>query len=132
MLGLILAALYVAFSLVAHDTQPVAAVESTLGFLWYWHVLLALVGLLVPLGGMVLASGSGTDRVAGLSLLAGSPVILLLLLLIPGLFLGGVYCVDNGIQSGEIVNQNHVVVGGILYGLGILVLLANRARSSNN
>jgi hypothetical protein len=138
MLGLIFAALYVAYSVVVQDSTPLVAFESTLGFLWYWHIVwgsvLILIGLLVPLGGLVMtaAGGDKKTKAAGLAVLAGSPIVFLLLLFVPGLFLGGVYCLDSGIQGGEVVNQNHVIVGGILYGLGILLRLASRGSSKSN
>lgn len=137
MLGLILAALYVAYAIVANEVAPVAAVEATLPFLFYWHcfwgAILILVGLCVPAGGAFLAIGGskGTERAAGLALLAGSPLIILLMVLGPALFIGGVYCVDSGIEAGEIVNQNHVIVGGILYGIAILLRLCSKSSSSS-
>ena len=138
MVGLILAALYAAYAIVANEVTPVAAVEATLPFLFYWHcfwgAILVLVGLLVPLGGTLLSIGGSTggERAAGLAMLLGSPLIILLLILGPALFIGGVYCVDSGIEGGEIVNQNHVIVGGVLYGIAILCRLCSKFSTSSD
>lgn len=138
MLGLILAALYVAYAIVANEVAPVSAVEATLPFLFYWHcfwsAIIILIGLCVPLGGAFLTLGgsTGKERAAGLALLAGSPLIIVLLLLGPLLFIGGVYCVDSGIEAGEIVNQNNVFVGGILYGIAILCRLCSKFSTSKD
>ena len=136
MLGLIFAVLYAAFAIVVNDVQLIAAAESTLGFLWYWHVvfavLITVILLLVPLGGSILMLGgdNAKDKGIGVAVLLSSPFIFLLGALGPALFLGAVYAVDSGIQGGEIVNQNHVIVGGVLYGVAILSQITHRSFKS--
>jgi hypothetical protein len=133
MLGLILAGLYVAYAIVINSVAPVVAVEATLGFLWWWHIIWGAVliglGLLMPLLGAVVAT---ENKALGIGLVAASPVIMFFICLIPALFLGGVYAIDSGIQGGEIVNQSHVIVGSVLYGLGVLLRLSSRNSSSKD
>jgi hypothetical protein len=52
--------------------------------------------------------------------------------MVPALFLAGVYCVDSGIQGGEIVNQKYVLIGGILYLIGLLGQLSHRTTSTSS
>lgn len=135
MLGLIFAALYTAFAIVANNTSPIAAVELTLGFLWYWHVvfscIIGFILLAVPfIGLVVMVNGNKKNKTIGAALLLGSPIILFLGALMPALFLGAVYAIDSGIQDGEVVNQNNIIVGGILYGIAILGQIIYRSSQS--
>ena len=137
MFGLILAALYVAFSVLFYDTNAGVAVESTLPFLWYWHmtfaVIKAVIWLIVPIIGIGLGTfADKTDaKLVGLGMLLGSPILLVLMAISSALFLGGIYGIDSGLQGGEVVNQSHLVIGSILYGLGALSQLSSRSSSSS-
>lgn len=137
MLGLVFAAFYVAFAIVVNNTPPIAAIESTLGFLWYWHVVFAciigIILLIVPIAGLFAAvNEDGKQKVFGAIVMLCSPLIFLLGMMGPALFLGAVYAVDSGIQDGEIVNQTHVIVGGFLYGVGVLNQIVNRVTMKGN
>ncbi len=137
MFGLILAGLYVAYSVVFNNVQLTPAVESTLGFLWWWHIAFScvglLIGLLIPLiGSLIAIGGKGKERAAGAAVVLASPIILVLILFAQILFLGGVYAVDNGIENGEVVNQGSVIVGAALYGFAILMRLFNRVNSKSD
>jgi len=137
MFSLILAALYVACRVLFSNAEPLSAFESTLGFLWIWHMTFAvmkvIIWLAVPILGAVFgAAGDGNEKVAGIAAVLVSPVLLILMLISSVLFLGGVYALDSGIQNGEIVNQNHVIVGVILYFLAVLTQLRRTASSSSS
>lgn len=137
MFSLILAALYVACRVLFSNAEPLAAFENTLGFLWYWHmtftVLKVIIWLAVPvIGGIFGVAGTSDEKIAGIAAVVVSPFILALMLISSLLFLGGVYAFDSGIQNGEVVNQNHLVMGCILYFLAVLTQLRRTASSSSN
>jgi len=136
MYSLMLAALYVACRVLFSNMEPVAAVERTLPFLWYWHLAFAIikfiVWLLIPLFGAAVASSNDRERLAGAAILVASPFVLVMFLFASTLFLGGVYGLDSGIQEGSVVNQSHVVVGSVLYGLAVLLQMRARASTKSN
>lgn len=135
MFGLILSAIYVACQVLFSNAQPLSAFENTLGFLWVWHmtfaVLKAIVWLIIPVIGAIFGFvGDSNEKLAGITAVVLSPLLLIMMSITSILFLGGVYALDSGIQNGEIVNQNHVVVGAILYFLGVLFNVGNKSSSS--
>lgn len=136
MFALILAAMVVACQMLFSNREPLAAIESVLPFVWYWHIMWLVTKfffwLLMPLVGII-SAGADDDRakMGGWIILAASPFVLFGLMLKSVLFLGGVYAIDSGIQMGEIVNQSHLVVGCILYGLAILSQVMFKTSSSS-
>ena len=126
MFSLILAALYVGYKVLISNVDAIVAVENTLGFLWYWHITFAvikcLIWVLIPLFGIFLGtvSNRSEEKAMGLAMILGSPFILVFMALSSALFLGGVYAIDSGLQGGEVVNQRHLVIGCVLYGIGVL------------
>jgi hypothetical protein len=136
MYSLMLAALYVACRVLFSNMEPVAAIERTLPFLWYWHLTFAIikfiVWLLIPLFGAAVASSNDRERLAGAAILVASPFVLVMFLFASTLFLGGVYGLDSGIQEGSVVNQSHVVVGSVLYGLAVLLQMKARVSAKPN
>jgi hypothetical protein len=137
MSGLIFAALYVAFKVLFSNTEPVAAVEMTLSFLWYWHmtfaVIKAIIWIFIPIfGGLMLGAGNDKEKAAGAAIIAVSPIFLVLFSISSALFLCGVYGVNSGIQDGSVINQSHVVVGLILYGLAVLLQMKSKNSSNSN
>lgn len=137
MFSLILAALYVACRVLFSNSEPLVAFENTLGFLWYWHmtftVLKVIIWLAVPvIGGIFGVAGNSDEKLAGIAAVVLSPLLLFFMTLTSILFLGGVYACDSGIQNGEIVNQNHLVMGCILYFLGVLIQLRRTSTTSSN
>jgi len=99
MYSLMLAALYVACRVLFSNMEPVAAVERTLPFLWYWHLTFAIikfiVWLLIPLFGAAVASSNDRERLAGAAILVASPFFLVMFLFASNMFLGGVYGLDS-------------------------------------
>ena len=137
MFSLILAALYVGCRVLFSDAEPLAAFENTLGFLWYWHltfaILKGLLWTLVPILGVAFgASGDDKQKVAGIAAVVASPFLLVLMLLSSALFLGGVYGMNSGIENGVVVNQNHLVVGVILYFIAVISQLRSHSTSSSS
>lgn len=137
MFSLILAALYVACRVLFSNAEPLAAFENTLGFLWYWHmtftVLKVIIWLAVPvIGGIFGVAGNSDEKFAGIAAVILSPLLLVLMTITSVLFLGGVYALDSGIQNGEVVNQNHLVIGAILYFLAVLAQLRRTSTSSSS
>lgn len=137
MFSLILAALYVACRVLFSNAEPLAAFENTLGFLWYWHMTFTvskvIIWLAIPVIGAIFgAAGDSNEKIAGIAAVVMSPFILALMLISSLLFLGGVYALDSGIQNGEVVNQNHLVMGCILYFLAVLTQLRRTTTSSSN
>ena len=136
MYSLILAALYVACRVLFSNMEPVAAVDRTLPFLWYWHFTFAIVKfiiwLLILLFGAAVASSNDREKMAGFAILAASPFLLVLFSISSALFLCGVYGLDSGIQEGSVVNQSHVVVGSVLYGLAVLLQMKTRVSTKSN
>jgi len=137
MLGLILAVLYVAYSMVTTGASAETAFAATLPFLWYWHVTWAvifgiLVGLLFLISFIALF-GKKTAGLGALGMFVASPLVLVLGALGSALFLGGVYCVDQAIPMADGTaapfaewNIQLFVVGCILYGLACLRQLSAR------
>jgi len=141
MFSLILAALYVAFKVLFTETDAITAVESTFGFLWYWHLGFAVaklvVGIVVALAAMLgAASGSSTtgERTAVVGFIGLlSPLLIFAFMLTSFLFLFGVYAMDSGIQGGVVVNQSRLIIGCVLYGLACLTQIrASRSSSSSS
>ena len=91
------------------------------------------ISLIIPLAGSILAiSGDGAKKAGGIALVLSSPLIMFLILLRPALFLGGVYAIDSGIESGEMINQSHLIIGCVLYGIGLLMQLNNNSSKSKD
>ncbi len=139
MFSLILAAISVACQMLFWDVSAVAAVESTLWWLWGWHMAFAIFKIVCGLVVTVLAFVGATNAVdtsgeataVGVMIAMGSPLIMALFMIGSILFLGGVYAIDAGIQGGEVIDQSKVVLGSILYGLGVLMQY-NRSRNSSS
>lgn len=135
MFGLILAAIYVAYNVLVSNAEPLSAFENTLGFLWTWHIIFAaskaIIWLIVPVVGAIFGVvGDSNEKIAGVTAVVLSPLLLFAMSITSILFLSGVYALDSGIQNGEIVNQNHVILGAILYFLGVLFNIGNRSSST--
>jgi len=147
MFGLVLAALYVAYSMVVTKVAAEVAVASTVGFLWYWHLTFACIFgaivaviFLVSCGAIVFGSGE-VKGVGALGALVGTPLLLLVGAIGSVLFLGGVYCFGEAIaydpETGAVLpfaawNVPFMVIGGILYALGALRQIGTRISSSSN
>ena len=129
-----------AFKVLFSDTQPMSAFEATFGFLWYWHMTFAVLKVLFGVGATILGVVAGSEaadtrgeRLTILSLIGvGTPLLMILLMINSLLFLGGVYAWNSGVQAGQIVNQNHFVVGCILYGLACLSQMRSASASSSS
>jgi hypothetical protein len=139
MFSLTLAMIYVACKVMFSETEFLAAFEATLPFLWYWHMTFAVIkagflGLIPVIGAVLATSGKDDEKnwIAGLGLLAASPILFVLMMISSALFLGGVYALDSGIQGGQVINQSHVTVGCILYGLAMLGQLRGTTTSSSS
>ena len=135
MFGLVLAAIYVAFHVLFSNSELLSAFEKTLPFLWYWHMIFtvfkAIVWILLPICGVFLSvAGDHKEKVAGVGMLVASPILLIVFSVSSILFLLGVYGIDSGIEDGSIKNQSHVIIGFVLYFLGILVSKSSKATNS--
>ena len=135
MLGLVLAALYVAYC-VAQSTTAEAAIASTMPFLWYWHLVfvcifgvIVLIVFLVGLGMTVFGDSGGTKGAGLVVSFLGAPLMIVLGAIGAGLFLGGVYCMnaaiavcpDTGaVQSFDAWNMQLFITGAVLYGIGVI------------
>lgn len=136
MFGLILAAMYVACRIMFSDTEPLVAFENTLGFLWYWHmtffVIKTIIWMIVPLVSVLFGVvGDREEKMAGIAALVVSPLLLFIIMISSVLFIGGVYSLDSGIQDGQIINQNRVIVGAILYFLAMMAQMKPKGNNSN-
>jgi hypothetical protein len=135
MLGLILAMLYVAWSMVTSGSTMEVAVASTMPFLWYWHLVFAcifgtivVIVFLLGLLGM-LAGDDETKMLGAAGSFIAAPLMLVLGAIGSALFLGGVFCVSESItidpETGQAAafsawNMQMFVLGCILYGIGLL------------
>jgi hypothetical protein len=68
--------------------------------------------------------GKGKKKIAGADVVGVSVVVFLAMIITSVFFLGGVYSIQKGISdSGELLSKEHIVVGCILYIIGIFVQL---------
>ncbi len=147
MFGLVIAALYAAYSMVATKVTAEVAVASTMGFLWYWNLAFAVIcGIIVAIiflvscGAIVFGSG-GAKGIGALGALVGTPLLLWLGAIGAALFLGGVYCFNGAIaynpDTGAVLpfaawNGQLMVMGCILYALGALRQIGAKISSFSN
>jgi hypothetical protein len=145
MFGLVLAALYVAFTMVTSGTSLEVAFVATLPFLWWWHIawlsVIAVFALGVFLVGIIAMMGckSGAERGVGAAIsFVGVPILCIMMAFTACLFLGGVHCMDQATHSYNVdsvdveANPGPALlpydmwdkqlfwVGAGLYGLGVL------------
>lgn len=137
MFGLILALIYVAFDVLMTETGVVESVEGVLPFLWYWHMTFAVMKLccwlIMPLIGTLLGlNGGSDDRWVGLTIVAISPLFLLLVSISSVLFLTSVYAVDAALNNGVVTNQGKLILGGIMYGLATMLQVKPSSNSSDS
>lgn len=147
MFGLILSALYVAFTMVTTKVSAEVAIASTMGFLWYWHCVFAIVfGIIVAIVFLVscgaLAFGNSSTRgIGACGVFIGTPILLIAGAISVSLFLGGVYCVDASIaydsETGTVLpftdwDSQLMIMGCVLYTLGILGQISSKMSSSSN
>jgi len=147
MLGLILAMLYVAFTMVTSGSTMEVAVASTMPFLWWWHIVwLSVFGLIVLvvflLGCLGMVAGDGETKLIGAAgSFVAAPLMLVLGAIGGALFLGGVYCVSDSItidpETGQAAafsawNMQMFTIGCILYGIGCLKQLFSRVSASSS
>jgi hypothetical protein len=148
MIGFILAMLYVAYSVVVNSMTAESAIASTMGFLWYWHVVFAAVLGVIVAGMFILGlcgavfggQHDGTRAMGVLTMFVGVPLMLFLLSLGSAVFLGGVHCVGSSIArdaaTGDVLpfsawNTQMLVIGCGLYGVGLLWQLMSKSTSSS-
>lgn len=136
MYGTIFAALYVGISVMS-GTDLVLAVERSLPFLWYWHMTFAvvktLVGALFPLfASFLVAAGNDDEKLAGIAMWIASPFVMFLMLILSVIYLVGVSCINSGLQDGEVINQGHVIIGCVLYGLAFLLQIKGTSSSKSS
>jgi len=117
------------------DATALQCVAAGLPFLWYWHWTWCVIkigfGLCLGLVGLFAVGAlDGKDRVAGLALMALSPLVLVLMCVTSALYIGGVYSLQQGIVEGEVASQQHVIVGCVLYGIGVLFQLLSKSSTS--
>jgi len=147
MCGLILAALYVAFSMVYHNTTMETATMWSMSFLWYWHlVMLCILGLIAAaifiVGGTATICGKAKVRAVGaVGAFLITPLIVIFGSISGMLFLGGVYCVESSIavcsETGEALpfaqwNTQMFIMGCVLYGIGALKQMASKISTSSS
>lgn len=124
MIGLIVALVVVGCFVVFTQAAPLAAIEQTLPFLFYWHctfggiILVIMFGLFI-LGLIALIFGANKDKQAGawvlFVLLANAWI-----LGFPLLYILSVLILQNGIVGGEIVDQTNVYIGMGMYGVAMI------------
>ena len=141
MFGLVLAALYVGCCVIFSNADATTSAGQTTTFLYIWHgvisTLVFLLTLLIPLIGLlVLIFGKGGEKVAGAGLIFYYPVLLVMLLIGTALFIGGTYCFETSLEwdangVATVKDTSRAIVGGVLYGVGILFQLARRGVSAS-
>ena len=147
MFGLILAALYVAFAMVSHETTMETAAMWTMPFLWVWHIIwlavfACIVGVVFLISGGATALGKGEVRAMGAAgMFVATPILMILGSIGGALFLGGVYCVGESIavcpDTGGALpfaqwNTQLFIIGCVLYGLGALKQITTKLSSSSS
>jgi len=119
MLGLILALLYVAYSVVVSGIAVNIAVASTLGFLWTWHIVWTCVWALVLLVFFIIGIVTGRG-VGALIFLVAVPLIAVIVAIHQTLFLGAVAVASRaGLETGQ-PNVTYLVIAGIMYLIAIV------------
>lgn len=144
MLGLAIAALIVAIYHVGYGVLLTSAIMTALVFLWWWNVTWLSIGVLFMTalgsglgGGAAVKNDIGVSGTIGFSLLGGLGGALLsaLIFAIPaGLALGGVYIMYyalDGHASFDTVPMANFVIGAIMYGITLLMSIANRGSSNS-
>jgi hypothetical protein len=142
MFGLILAMLYVAFSMVTSGSTAEVAFASTMPFLWYWHCIFACIfaGIVsiifvIGLGATIFGDDAETKGIGIAAMFVGTPLLLIIGALGSVLFLGGTYCVwssiamdpeTGGAAEFALWNIPLFVVGCVLYGIGALRQISAR------
>lgn len=138
MFAFFIAALCVVYQMVSQETPVLTAVESVLPFLKVWYTLGAIfifaIWMVIPLCGAAIGCGARSckEHVTGMGLILASPLLLCLMLFSSGLFIGGIYCIDSGLQDGAVVNQSNLIAGCILYGLALLLQLGSRSKQKSS
>jgi len=146
MIGLAIALICGAWSLVVNNATVAAAVVGTLPFLWWWHVGWACVAALVI--GLVFLVSTGCLFAKDSALKAGglagmfiaSPLIAIMTAISSALFLGGVYCADVATRCAdtgaalptEEWNMPVFICGCIMYGLACLRQLSTKISASSS
>ena len=132
MFSLFLVVIYVGMMLVFSNSTPMQSLDSTMPFLWYWHLMFAsfkalfFIALTLISSGVVIIGKDFEEKIAGVGLTIISTVLAVLALASSALFLTGVYLMDHSIVAGDIVDQNKFYFGVIVYILALLMQMSSR------
>ena len=127
MVGLVIALLIAGFVFAVKNATIESSILSALSFLWVWNwTILSVTGIIFLI--VIMAT---LKRSSGLSLLL-TPIFAIVLIIVGGLFLGGIYLMSTAGNSTLPFSEWDLTKFGFgfgLYGTGILVQFYNKMKN---
>jgi hypothetical protein len=131
MFGLAIAALIVGYETAVSGAAIAVAVSTALYFLFYWHLTFyILFAVIVTFAGTAVGGSHAGGPGAVIGTLGGLVIALLMGALPAALSLSGTYIMYHaliGHLTFETVNMAPFLIGAFMYGVSVLMYIANRA-----